>query len=151
MKRADVPQDPGPLNPDATANLRQCEHREHAAELGVLVQLSVSAYGAETVGVLLEAGRHADACPATDSREHADVLLALVLPGVQVADDSRGRLELVELLGDVVRIDALHVAFERPVAGHSAGGDERAAPDRELLGLGLHDLARAGVPDDEVA
>src|SRR5256885_6769427 len=131
--------------------LRQREHSEDAAELGVVLQLLVAAHGAQAVGVLLEARGKADASPAADAGEHADVLLALVLPGIHVADDSRGRLELVELLADVVGIDALQVALEGAVARDASGRDERPAPDRELLGLGLHDLAGAGIPDDEVA
>src|SRR2546428_4153217 len=131
--------------------LRQNEDSEHAAELGEVLQLFVSAHGTETVGVLLETRGKPDSGPSADAREHADVLLAFVLPGVQVADDTGGRLELVELLADVVRIDALHVTLERAVAGDAAGGDERAAPHGEFLGLGLHDLARTRIPHYEVA
>src|SRR5262245_17944732 len=131
--------------------LRQREHGEHATELGELAQLLVPAHGPETVGVLLETRGETDAGPAADAREHADVLLALELPSVHVADDAGRRLELVQLFGDVVRVDALQVALERPIAGDAARGDERAAPHRELLGLRLDDLARPGIPHDEVA
>src|SRR5713226_1242603 len=121
--------------------LRQREHGEDAAELGVVLQLLVASHSAQAVGVLLEARGKADAGPTADAGEHADVLLAFVLPGIHVADDAGGRLELVQLLADVVGIDALQVALERAVARDAARRDQRAAPDRELLGLRLHDLA----------
>jgi hypothetical protein len=47
---------------------------------------------------LIQAGRHADTGPAADARQHADILLALVAVGVDVADDAGRGLELVELL-----------------------------------------------------
>src|SRR6266704_1499711 len=91
--------------------LRHGEHSEDATELGVVLQLLVAAHGAQAVGVLLQARGKADAGPAADAGEHADVLLALVLPGIHVADDAGRSLELVQLIGDVVRIDALQVAL----------------------------------------
>ena len=48
-------------------------------------------------------------------------------------------------------VDRLQVAFERAVEDDVAGGRQRAAPDREFLGLGPDDLAGAGIPGDEVA
>src|SRR5436309_16096939 len=92
--------------------LRQNEDSEHAAELGEVLQLFVSAHGTETVGVLLETRGNSDSGPSAVAREHADVLLAFVLPGVQVAVDTGGRLDLVVLLPNVVRVDALHVPLE---------------------------------------
>src|SRR5713226_4078418 len=62
--------------------LRQREHGEDAAELGVVLQLLVAAHSAQAVGVLLEARGKADAGPTADAGEHANVLLALVLPGI---------------------------------------------------------------------
>src|SRR2546422_160178 len=107
--------------------LRQREHSEDAAELGVVLQLLVAAHGAQAVGVLFQARGKADAGPTADAGEHADVLLTLVLPGIDVADDSRGRLEFVQLLADVVGIDALQVALEGAVARYVSGRDERPA------------------------
>src|SRR5215470_2879268 len=135
---------------EADFGLRQREHDEHATELGVLAQLLVAANRAEAVGVLLETRGEADAGPAADAGEHADVLLALELPGVHVADDPGGRLEPEQLLVDVSSIDALQVALEAPEAGDPAGGHQRAAPHRELLGVRLHDLACRGIPGNEV-
>src|SRR4051812_14092935 len=123
------------------ASLRQREHREGAAELRVVPKLLVPTDGPRPIRSLLESGRHADAGPAADAREDAEVLLALVLVREDVADDPGRRLELVELLVHVVRIDALDVTLERAVAGEISRGDERAAPHRELLGLALDDLA----------
>src|SRR5262245_30182741 len=131
--------------------LWQLEYRQDAAELGEVLEILVPAHGAEPVGVLLEARGKTDSRPAADAREHADELLAVVLPGVDVADDARWCLELVQLLADVVRVDALQVALERAEAGDAASGHERAAPHGESLRLGLHDLAGARVPHDEVA
>src|SRR5262249_35022341 len=130
---------------------RQREDRQRTTELGVLVQLFITTDRTQAVRVLLEARGHADAGPATDSGEHADVLLALVLIREDVADDAGRRLELVELLVDVAAIDALEVALERAVAGDATGGRQHTAPDRELFGLGLDDLARARIPLDQVA
>src|SRR5262245_23256694 len=86
--------------------LGQCEHREHAAKLRVLVQCLVGTYRAETVGVTLESRCHADARPATDAGQHADVLLAAMRPGVDVADDAGRGLEAIQLLTRL-RIDCL--------------------------------------------
>src|SRR5439155_18460211 len=133
------------------SSVRQRKDSERSTEFGVLAQLTIATDGAEAVVVLLEARCHADAGPAADARVHAHVLLALVLVGEDVADDSRRRLELEQFLVDVLRVDALQVAFERAEAGDAARGVERAAPHRELLGLALHDLAGAGVPGDVVA
>src|SRR5262245_10325927 len=65
--------------PRNAALLRKCEYRQRTPELGVVTELLVAAYGAEPVGVLLQARSHADACPAADPREDAHVLPALVL------------------------------------------------------------------------
>src|SRR5689334_25146937 len=82
--------------------LRQRKYRERPAEFGVVAQLSVAADCTESVGILLEPRRHADAGPAADARVNADVLLALVLVREHVADDARRRLELEKLLVDVI-------------------------------------------------
>src|SRR5262245_6965197 len=82
IARPEVARSPGLLR----SSVRQREDRQRAAQFGVLVQFAIAAHGAEAVGVLLEARGHADAGPATDAREHADVLLALVLIREHVAD-----------------------------------------------------------------
>ena len=73
-----------------------------------------------------------------------------MLIGEDVADDARRRLELVEFLVDVLRINALQVTFQGAVAGDAACGRQRSAPDRELLAMALHDLALSCIPGDEV-
>src|SRR3954453_11819821 len=130
------------------ASVRQREHGQGATEFGVLCQLFVAPDGAEAFLVLLETCCHADAGPSSDTGEHADVLLALVRIREHVADDPRRRLELEQLLVDVLLVNALQVALERAVAGKATRGVERAAPDRELLGMALHDLAGTRVPGD---
>src|SRR6185503_11304754 len=100
------------IAPRATS--RQREHRQHAAELGVPRQRAVRADCAETVRRALEPRRHADAGPTADAGQHADVLLAVVRPRVDVADDSGRGLEAVELLARL-RIDGFEVALERAV------------------------------------
>ena len=59
--------------------VRQREDGQLTTEVGVLRQGRVAADGAETGVRIGEAGREADAGPAADAREDADVLLALVL------------------------------------------------------------------------
>src|SRR3954454_1762555 len=130
--------------------LRKREHRQLAAEGGVVVESRVAADRAETGGRIGEACRKADAGPAADAGEHGDVLLALVRVGHHVSDDAGGSLELVELLPGL-RVDRLQIALERAVEDHVARRRERARPHRELLLERPHDLALAGVPGDEVA
>src|SRR2546423_15582387 len=74
------------------------EDGERAAQFGVIAELVVASDRAQAVLILFQPGRHADARPATDAGEDAHVLLALVLIGEDVADDSRRRLELEQLL-----------------------------------------------------
>src|SRR5947208_13453487 len=128
--------------------LRQREYGQRTAQLGVITELFVSADRTQAFGPLLgiESRSHADAGPAADAGEHAEVLLALVLIGKNIADDARRRLELEQLLVDVVRIDALQIALKRSIARDSARRREHAAPHGELLGLRLDDLAGARVP-----
>src|SRR5678815_1542253 len=114
----------------STQRLRQREYRQRAAELGVITQFLVATHGTEAVLVLLETRRHADAGPAADAREDAHVLLALVLVREHVADDAGRRLELEQVLVDVVGVDALQVALERAVADHAAALLAPFAPPR---------------------
>src|SRR5436190_12825591 len=106
--------------------LRKREDGQRTAQFGVVAQLLVAAHGAEAVVVLFESRGHADAGPAADSREDPHVLLALVLVGKDVADDAGRRLELEQLLVDVIRVDALQVALERAEASKAALGDQQA-------------------------
>ena len=57
----------GPVGPVFALSVRQREDGQRAAQIGVLVQLAVTAHGAQAVGVLLETRGHADAGPATDA------------------------------------------------------------------------------------
>src|ERR1019366_4578994 len=97
-----------------------------------------------------EASREADAGPAADARKHRDILLAVMLIGVDVADDARRGLVLPQLFAGL-GVDGLEVAFERAVEHDVAGGRESARPSRELLLVRPHDLAGLGVPRDEIA
>src|SRR5690606_4703688 len=87
--------------------------------------------------------------PSADAGVSADVLLPVVLVGEDVADDSRRRLELPELLA-VLRAHGLDIAFERSVEHDVAGGRQRARPHGEALGLRPYDLAVHRIPRDEV-
>src|SRR5678816_191939 len=94
------------------------EDGEHAALVRELARVAERAERAEARGRIFgaDAGGDADARPATDAREHGDVLLA-VGPHVRhrVADDARRGLELPDLLTGlgVERLEpALHRAVE---------------------------------------
>src|SRR5262249_22814729 len=65
-----------------------------------------------------------DTGPATDTREHGNILLSVMLERVDVADDAGRGLELVEFLA--VLIDRLDVAFQRAVEDHVAVGRQCA-------------------------
>src|SRR6185295_5534725 len=101
------------------ATLRQREHGQHTAELRMPAQRAIRADGTEAGRRFFEPGRHADSGPPADTGEHTDVLLALIRPGVDVADDSRRCLELVKLLARL-RVDRLQIPFERAVEHHVA-------------------------------
>src|SRR5690606_6619859 len=90
-----------------------------------------------------------DAGPATDAGQNGDILLTLMLIRVDIADDPRRSLELVEFVS--VEIDRLDVTFQRAVEDDVAVRCERTRPDRELLGLRPDDLALGGIPGNEVA
>src|SRR5688572_19817958 len=77
-----------------TRGSRQRENEQRASEGGVLGQLLVAADRAEAFGRSREPRRHADAGPAADTGVRTHVLLAFVLVGEHVADDSGRRLEL---------------------------------------------------------
>src|SRR6185369_18053562 len=95
-------------------SLRKREHRHGAAQSRILRQRLVCTDRAEAGGVFGQARRHADAGPAADAGQNSDILLAVILVGVDVADDARRSLELVELLAGL-GIDRLEVAFQRAV------------------------------------
>src|SRR5450755_319773 len=99
--------------------LRQRENREAAAERGIVAERRIATDGAETGSRVGQTGREANAGPATDTGQHCDVLLAAVLIGRDVADDTGWSLELVELLAGL-GVDRLEVAFERSVEHHAA-------------------------------
>src|SRR5690606_11354356 len=112
--------------------VRQREHRQHTAELRVAAQALVRTEGTQALRRAFEAGRHADAGPAADTGQHADVLLAIVHPRVDVTDDSGRRLEAIELVARL-GVHRLQIPLERPVEHDAAGRRERTAPDRERL------------------
>src|SRR5271165_7161517 len=115
----------------------QCEDRQRATQFGIVPKLLVATDRTQAVLILVQTRGHADACPAADAGVHADILLALVFVGEDVADDARRRLELEQFLVDVVGIDTLEVSLERAVAGDTAGRHQYAAPHRKLLRLRL--------------
>ena len=84
--------------------------------------------------LLHEARGEADAGPAADAGQHADILLAVVHPGVDVADDARRGLEPVEL-ATVAGVDRLQVALERAVEHDVARGGQ--GPDQTENGSGF--------------
>src|SRR6267378_5389452 len=131
------------------SSLRQREHREVAAERGVVAQRRVAANSAETRGWIGQTGREADAGPAADPGQYRHVLPAALLIGGDVADDAGWGLELVELLAGL-GVDRLEVALQRAVEHHTTGGGQRTRPDRELLLVRPGDLAGLAVPGDEV-
>src|SRR4249920_2766648 len=102
--------------------LRKRKHRQRTAQLGVIAELLVAAHGTEAIGVLFEPCGHADAGPAADPRKNPDVLLALVFVGEDVADDPGWRLELEQVLVDVVRVDTLEIPLQCAVARDTARG-----------------------------
>ena len=77
---------------------RQREDRKLAAERGVVAQRGITAHCAQAVMRIGETSGKADPGPAAYTGQHGDVLLATVLVGHHVADDTRWRLELVQLL-----------------------------------------------------
>mgnify|MGYP006171866891 CR=1 FL=1 len=79
---------------------------------------------AEKQGRMVEIARDDGTRPATDAGQHGHILPAVLLIGIDVADDAGRRLELVELLARL-GIDRLEVTFERSVEHHAAGGSER--------------------------
>src|SRR4029077_18717496 len=105
--------------------LRQCEHRQRAAERGVVAQRRITADCAKPRGRIGQARSQPDAGPAADPGQYRNILPAALLIGRDVADDARRGLELVKLLARL-GIDRLQVAFQRAVEHHSTGGRQRS-------------------------
>src|SRR5690349_17199944 len=89
--------------------LGQRVDRERATEIGVGLQTGIVADCAQTVRRLVETSCEADASPATDAREEADVLLAALRVGHDVTDRAR-RQTMLEELSAVLLIAALEPA-----------------------------------------
>src|SRR5690606_14664347 len=97
IKRAGPPMDqPWPARPCKLFLVRQGEHRQHTAQLGVVFQRTVGTDRTQTLSPALQSGGHADTGPAPNPGQHGNVLLAVVHVGGHVADDPRWGLELVE-------------------------------------------------------
>src|SRR5262245_2547138 len=135
---------------------RQSEDRQRAAERGVFGQAGIATDrakasrsdlplcilrnialingivpGCRVVGIE-QAGCKTDSRPAADTRQHGNILLAIVLKGIDVADDARRSLELVKFLARL-GIHRLEVALERAVEHDAARSCQRAGPHRELF------------------
>src|SRR5258706_11304318 len=78
------------------------------------------------------------------------MLSAAMLKGHHVADDPRGCLELVKLLARL-GVNRLQIAFKRPVEHYVACRRQGTRPDRELFLVRPDNLARLGVPGNEIA
>src|SRR6201989_318688 len=123
--------------------LWQREHRELAAERGVVRQSGIAADRTEACLRIGETRGKADTRPTADARENGDVLPAALLIGHHVSDDAGRGLELVELLARL-GIDSLQVAFQRSVEDNAAGRRESSRPHRELILVRQDDLVLAG-------
>src|SRR5512136_904915 len=99
------------------------EDGERTTEVGVLTEASVATDCTQTIGRVRQAGSKTDTSPATDAREHCNVLLTTMRVSHRVADDARRRLELEQLLA-ILLVDGFEVAFERAVEGNAASGGE---------------------------
>src|SRR5438552_2193285 len=98
-----------------------------------------------------DAERHAGAGPATDPREHDDVLLAVrTAVGHRVADDARRTLEPPQL-GPGRGIHGLEPAFHRAVEHDARGRGECTAIGREVFLDRPLDLPDGRIPGDEGA
>ena len=65
-----------------TCCLGQAENAQHTTQTGEAVQTFISTNRTETIGVVDQACGHADTGPTTNTRQDADVLFAVVTPGV---------------------------------------------------------------------
>src|ERR1043166_8401571 len=79
------------------ADLRQREYGQRAAERRGVAQAGVAADPAKPPGRVGEPCGKADPGPAADTRQHRNVLLAVVAIGHDVADDAGRSLELEQL------------------------------------------------------
>src|SRR6202047_2667616 len=77
-----------PRRDDWLSSLRQCEHRQRAAERGIIAQRRIAAHRAETRGRIGQARRKPDARPAADPGQHRNELPPALLVGRDVADDA---------------------------------------------------------------
>src|SRR6185312_15115741 len=101
------------------SRLWESEDRQRATKVGVFAEASVTTNSTQTVCRVRQASSKTDTGPATNAREHGNVLLAGVGVGHRVTDDARRRLELEELL-TVLLIDGFEVTLKRAVEGNAA-------------------------------
>ena len=92
---ATEPGQTGSVNSESIA--RQCEDSQRAAQFGEGAQAAVGADGSQTFSVAFQACRHADAGPAANAGKYTDILLAIVFPGADIADDAGRGLSLIHI------------------------------------------------------
>src|SRR5690606_30651577 len=98
---------------------------------------------------LKEPACKSDTGPTAHAGQNGDILLAVMLEGVDVTDNAGWGLELVKFLA--IQIDGLDVAFKCSVEDHVARGRQGTGPYRELFRYRPDDFTLGGVEGYEVA
>src|SRR5215204_4983739 len=132
---------------------RKAEHMEGSSFRGRVLQVAHGVDEAERRGAVADVEVAGDdrTRPAADAGQDGDVLLA-VRPAIgrRLADDPGAGLELPQRLAGA-GVDRLEPALHGSVEDDVAGGGERAAPDREVLGQRPRRLRLPHVPGLEYA
>ena len=113
--------------------VRQCEHGQLTAQRGIVAECGIATHGAQTVIRVGQTSRQTDTGPTTDTGQDADILLATLLIRHHVADDARGRFELVQFF-TCFCMNSLQIPFERSIEDNVTRCRQCTRPDRELLG-----------------
>src|SRR3954471_15735411 len=129
------------------------EHGQHATLGAEVTRVTERAERAQSGSRIFgtDARGHADTGPATDTREHGHILLAIgTVIGHGVTDDARRGLVLPQVLAGLL-VKRLEPAFHGAVEDQPTCRGEGPAVRREVLLVLPHGLALHRIPGNEIA
>src|SRR5579863_10255545 len=125
----------------SASGLIQREDDQRSAKVRIVGQRLSESYRSQPVTAFGQPLGETDSCPSSHTRQNGDILLALVHVSDGVADNARGRVELIENLSRS-RIDCFKPAAQCPVEQDATVGGQRPAVVLKQVVDGPLSLAR---------